>query len=148
MDAPRFSLRVIADPAAQPRAYVRRDSFDIGAPLTFDVHYAGITALDYLLGAVAGGIVSGMQESCRRNRIGFGHIEAVIHAELHNALISLGVVGETGDPGIRSLELKVYVETTADEADVRRAWEEMLRRSPLWHTFKRLTQFNLNLEIT
>ena len=138
----------MANEAAGARAYVRKNHFDVGLPLTFDSEYAHVTALEYLLGAIAGGLVAGLKDLGRRRRLDIDHVEAVIHAELRNPLTYLGVVGETGDPGISGINVKVYVETAAAEETIRGLWDEMLRRSPMWHTFRTLTRIDLQLELT
>ena len=143
-----FSVRATANEGIGTRVYVRKNLFDVGLPLTFDSAYPAITALEYLLGAIAGDLVAGLKDLGRRQRIAIDNVEAVIQAELQNPLTHLGVVGESGNPGIESLAVKVYVDTPVEETVVRGLWDEVLRRSPMWHTFRTLVRFDLQLELT
>lgn len=129
-------------------AYVRSRTVEIGAPLTFDPEYPQVTALEHLLAAVAGDIVTGFSELARKNRLRLSHVEAVIHGELENPLVSLGVVGEEGHPGLSSLSVKVFVESSADQGAIRQVWNETLHRSPMVNTFQRAVRFNVELELT
>jgi len=148
MDAHRFSVRANSRESGGARVYVRRRHFDIGAPLSFDVEYPCITALESLLGAVAGDLISGMTDLARKRRLHVVQVEALVQAELQNPLVSLGVVGEEGHPGIDSLQVKIYADTPESEESMHELWEEVKRRSPLWHTFRSLVRFDVQLIIT
>ena len=148
MEQGGYSVRVTSNATAGARVYVRKNQFDVGLPLTFDSDYPHITALEYLLGAIAGGLVSGLTDLARRRRITICQVEAVIQAGLRNPLTHLGVIGESGDPGIEAISVKLFVDTPAEENAVRALWDEVLQRSPLWHTFRTLVRFDLQLELT
>jgi hypothetical protein len=67
-------------------------------------------------------------------RVAIDHAEAVVVGELDNPLVHLGVIGESGSPGIGSVSLKVYVGSNEPEEHLRRIWQETLERSPLART--------------
>jgi hypothetical protein len=144
----RLSVRVRSDARTGARVYVRKNHFDIGAPVSFDEQYPAVTALDYLLGAIAGDLVSGLQGLARRERVVLDHVEAVVQAELSNPLVCLGAVGAEGDPGLEAISVKLFVDTLEDEQRVRDLWGEVLRRSAIWHTFRASVPFDIELELT
>jgi hypothetical protein len=76
------------------------------------------------------------------------HVEAVVEGALHNPLTYLGVVGESGHPGLERVSIKVYVASLAtDEAEIRRVWQEMLDKSPLVRTFQPAIRCELSLQM-
>jgi hypothetical protein len=132
----RWTVRVAAGPDDRATAYARKESIALGAPLAFDEEYPRATALEHLLAAVGADVVVGLRLAARRRRLELDHVEAVVEGSLENPLVHLGVVGEEGTPRLDALVVKVYVDTLAAEAEVRRAWEEALARSPMVHTFR------------
>jgi uncharacterized OsmC-like protein len=149
MESNRWTVRVRSSSGNRSAtAYVRRKVVEIGAPLSFDPEYRLVTAFEHLLAAVAGDIVTGFSDHARRNRVTLSGVEAVVQGELENPLAFLGVVGEEGHPGLSSLSIKVFADSTADEASIRRVWEESLRRSPMVNTFRRAVPFEVELELT
>lgn len=144
---PRFSVRATARQGSPATAYVRARSFEVGLPLTFDPEYGHVTALELVLGAVAGELVTGLLRLARERRLAVHHVEAVCDGELDNPLTHLGVVGEEGHPGLVGLSVKVFVDSDEDEAGLRRAWDETLARSPLVHTFRSVARLDLTLSL-
>jgi hypothetical protein len=141
-------VRVASGSDVGSTAYVRTNRFEIGAPLTFDAKYPAVTALEYLLAAVAGDVIACLRERCRKHRVPLGRVEALIHGSLNNPLVFLGVVGEQGDPALNALVVRLFVETRAEETLLREAWEEALARSPMVNTFRALVRLAIELERT
>ena len=54
---------------------------------------------------------------------------------------------EEGDQGLTKLSIKIFVETLEEEEEIRRVWEQMLERSPLYRTFSTSVCFDLQLQI-
>jgi hypothetical protein len=92
-------------------------------------------------------VVGCLQVAARRHRLQLENIEAVVSAELNNALTYLGVVGESGHPGVERISITTYVESLASPDQVRVVWDEALARSPLVHTFKSLCTLELQLKL-
>lgn len=134
MEPYRWSVRASSGPGDRTIAYVRKSRIEIGAPLSFDAAYPAATALECLLAALAGDMIGGFRDLCGKRRIRTERIEAVVSATLDNPLVHLGVVGETGAPGIEMIAVRVFVDSPADESAVREAWGEALRRSPIANT--------------
>ncbi len=113
------------DPSGQRRcprschSLVRRHQFEVGAPLHFDEEYDRVSCLEYVLAAIGGDLVNGMRRLAHRCRLRVDQIEAVVEGELNNPLTYLGVVGESGHPGLEKVSVSIYVSTLEDEERVR-----------------------------
>lgn len=126
---------------------MRKHQFTVGVPLQFDPEYPHITALEYALGALAADIVGGLQVISHRRRLKLDNVEAVLSGELNNPLTYLGVVGETGHPGLERVNVTVYVSSTGSEEEIGLIWEEMLQKSPLVNTLKRAVKLDLVMKV-
>jgi uncharacterized OsmC-like protein len=123
-------------------------SFEVGAALPFDVEEPRVTALEYLLGALGGDLVGGFRALAKKRRLAVDDVEATVEATLVNALTHLGVIGETGDPGIERVTIRVHVATLEPEDAVRAVWNETARRSPLLTTLGRAAIVDVAVTVT
>ncbi|MFN4258335.1 MAG: OsmC family protein [Gemmataceae bacterium] len=142
-----WDVRVTAASGETARVSARKHRWDVGAPLHFDSEYACVTALEMLLGALGSDLVNGLKQRARRRRLEITHIEASVQGELDNPLTYLGVVGETGHPGLRRVAVKVFVSTLASEEETQAVWRETLAGSPLVHTLRPTVNLELQLKI-
>lgn len=147
MDELRFSARVTSRPDGRADVRVRKRSFEVGAPLTFDSAYDGVTAVEQLLGALGADLVNGLLARAKKRRVEIDSAEATVEAALDNPLMYLDVVGEQGTTAITSIIARVYVSSFAAEADIKNLWAEMLERSPLVSTLKRAVKLELSFKI-
>ena len=147
MERYTWTLRVSTARQDRTSVFVRQHQFTVGAPVQFDAAYEAITALEYVLGAIGADVVHGLQTLARKRRVEVDHVEAVVEGELNNPLTYLGVVGESGHPGLERVSVKVYVASIAAEEEVRRVWQEMLDKSPLVRTFQSAIRFELSLQV-
>jgi hypothetical protein len=92
-------------------------------------------------------MVNGFRALARKRQVEVDHVEAVVEGELNNPLTYLGVVGESGHPGLERVSVKVYIASLATEEEIRRVWQEMLARSPLVQTFQPVIRFELSMQI-
>jgi OsmC-like protein len=113
----------------------------------FDRAYEAVSALEYVLGAIGADLVNGLQALARKRRVAIERIEAVVEGELNNPLAYLGVIGETGHPGLQRVQVKVYVASLEEEAAIRRLWQEVLATSPLVYTFQAAIRLDLRLQV-
>ena len=143
----RYSMRLTAGRGGA-RAYVRKSEFAIAAPLTFDENDPNLTACDYLLGAVVGELVTGLERLARRRRLTLDRIEASLHADLAEPLVTLGTVGEDGVPRFAAIGITVYVDTLEDPELVGALWQDLLRRSPIYQTLRGCIAVEPRLELT
>ena len=147
MDETRWTLRVRAADKGANSIYVRQHRLQAGEPLHFDERYEHPTALEYLLSAIGSDLVGGLQVIARKQRLPVNDIEAVVSGKLNNPLTYLGVVGEVGHPGLEQVSATVFVSSPESEARVRRAWNEMLKRSPIVHTLKPTVELDLEMKL-
>ncbi len=147
-DSSHWRLRVTSDASGAPRVSTRRQQFTVGKPVDFDLEAAHPSALEYALGALAAEIVGGLRVFAKRRRIELDHVEAVVDGQLEHAMAYLDVVGESGQPRLSCVSIKVYVASPRKETDVRRLWEETLERLPLVRTLGRALDLQLELALT
>jgi len=81
-------------------------------------------------------------------RLAIDDIEAKLSAELSAPLSLLGVIGSSGEPRYESIRLRAYVGGSADPARLHEAWDEALRRAPLFNTIRRATTVEAQIQIT
>ena len=146
MEDTRWTLRVTAVQPVGSTARARRHSFAIGVPLSFDAEYGAITALEYLLGALGADLVGGIQTVARRRRVEIDDIEVVVHGVLHNPMVYLRVIGESGDAGLQAITARVYISSLEDEARVRAVWAEVLETSPIANTLTKAVKLDLTYQ--
>ena len=142
-----WTLRVSSEEVGSATAYVRRHRFEVGVPLQFDEAYDQVTALEYVLGAIAADVVVGLRRLARRRRVDVDRVEALVHGRVDNPLTFLQVVGEEGHPGLVAVVLKVYVSSIDPPDRVNAVWEETLRTSPLVRTFRDTVKLELEHEV-
>jgi hypothetical protein len=141
-----WTLRVGSTGDGPATVFVRKHQYEVGAPVQFDPQYQYVTALEYVLGALAADVVNGLKSIASTRRVAIENIEGVVKGELNNPLTHLGVVGETGHSGIEKIELRVYVSSLADHAAIQTIWDETLARSPLVRTLSPLVHLTLGLK--
>lgn len=147
MDEFVWNLRVRSTSRGLVTVYTRSQQIEIGVPVQFDPEYPHVTALEQLLAAFGADLVNGLRLAARRRHVLIDAVEAVVRGELDNPLVYLGVVGETGHPGLARIQTRVYVSTDADEEVLQPVWQETLRRSPLVNTFQRAVALDLSVKI-
>ncbi len=127
------------------KVYARNFSFDVGQPASFEEKDRYPSAVEYLLGAVAGSLTTAFASDCARAGLEVDDIEISIGGRLHNILAHLGV--EEGDPSFQSIEVKCFVSTFEDEERVRQTWTETIRRAPLVATLQKAINLDIRLAI-
>ena len=147
MEGYSWTLRVCRAEPGQANVYTRQHQFHVGAPVSFDKADKAISALEYVLGAMGADLVNGLQALARKRRITIEQIEAVVEGELNNPLTYLGVVGETGHPGLEKVRVQVSLASSEAEAALQDLWQEMLATSPLVRTLQAAIQLELSLQV-
>ena len=135
MSAITISLRVTAPGPAVARVSAGRRHFAIGRPVEFDDASPHVAALEYALGAVGGEVVNGLREFARRRRFEIDAVEALVTGELEHGLSYLEVIGESGQPRIRRIAIKVFV-ASGDGRAAGALFDEMIERLPLVCTLR------------
>jgi hypothetical protein len=147
MERHTWTLRIGAMGDGQAAVFARQHQFRIGAPVNFDRTYEAVSALEYVLGALGADLVNGLQILAHKRRVVIEQLEAVVVGELNNPLTYLGVIGETGHPGLEQVRIKLYLASPEPEVTIQRLWQEMLERSPLVRTFQAAIQLELSLQV-
>ena len=127
------------------KVYARNFSFDIGQTASFEEKDSYPSAVEYLLAAVAGSLVTGFAGDCTRAGLDVDDIEISISGRLCNILAHLGV--EDGDPSFETIAVKCFASTLEDEDTVKAVWEETVRRSPLVATLQKGTDITIRIAI-
>ena len=148
MERHTWTLRVSAMGRGEATVFTRQHQFRVGAPVHFNRAYGAVSALEYVLGAMGADLVNGLQMLARRRRVVIDQLEAVVVGALNNPLTYLGVVGESGHPGLENVHIRVYLASPEEEAVIQRLWHEMLATSPLVRTFQTAIHLELSLQMS
>lgn len=125
--------------------YTRNFSFDVGQAASFEEKDANPSALEYLLGALAGSLSTGFATDCARANLEIDDIELSLTGTLNNVLAHMGL--EEGDPSVRRIECKCFASTFEDEEKVQAVWLQTVSRSPIVATLEKGTELQIKLVI-
>jgi hypothetical protein len=144
---PSWTVRVglARDGSAGVRA--RTHAFAVGQPLDFGGAAPAASALEALLGSLGADLLLRFRDLCARRRLPLDQAEVRVEGQLGNALVTLAVVGEEGDPGLARAAATLSVASPADPEALQAAWTEVLRRSPLVATLGRAAPLDLRIQL-
>lgn len=125
-----WTVRVRWNEGMRATAYARNHSIPLGQPASLDTADPAPAAVEVLLASLGGCLAVGFQMRLSRQGIAVRNLEVSLRARSGNLLVFLGAEDE-GDPGLERVEGTVYVDADADEARLRAAWDETVRRSPV-----------------
>jgi hypothetical protein len=125
--------------------YCRNFSIEVGQPASFEASDKHPSAVEYLLAALAGDLITGFAAECIKNNLAVDDIEMTVSGRLNNILAHLGL--EDGDPSFSSIEMKLFVSSFEDPSKVRAAWDRTRKRSPLAATIEKATELKIKLSI-
>ena len=148
MDEHRWNVRVVGAGPAATRAYFRNHSLAIGAQLSFREADDHPSALELLLAALGGDLMSGWRAGAERAGLTTHAIELTLSARLEQPLVALRVVGESGHPGLAEISGTLYVSTDAAPDDARRVWLDVLARSPIHATLARAATLAIEFKLS
>lgn len=140
-----WRLRTRASGHLKSTVYSRNFSFDVGQPASFEEKDANPSAVEYLLGALSAALTTGFATECARAGVDVDDIEVSTKGRLGNVLAHLGL--EEGDPSLKSVEVRCYVSTSADEDRIQQAWDMAVQRSPIAATLRKAVDLKLKLSI-
>jgi len=142
-----WTVRVERVGEKHARAYTRNHAFSVGEQAGFEESDPHPSAVEYLLAALGGDLIRGFETQAARKRVAVDALELRLSGRLNNPLTHLGVVGETGHPGLESAEGTLYVSADADAAVLEEMWRETLTRSPLFNTLRRCAAIAIALRV-
>jgi uncharacterized OsmC-like protein/TusA-related sulfurtransferase len=140
-----WTVRVRWSEGMRATAFARNHSIPVGQPASLDTADPAPAAVELLLASLGGCLAVGMQMRLSRAGIAVRNLEVSLRAKAVNLLVFLGAE-DSGHPGLERVEGTVYVDADADEAALRKAWEETLRRSPVAQTILRQTPIAIEVK--
>ncbi len=140
-----WRVRVRATGALESTVYCRNFSWRLGQPASFEERDPHPSAVEALLGALAASLSTGFATTAARAGLDVDDIEIAVSGKLDNVLVLLGL--EDGDPAFSTIEVRGFASTMEDEAGVRAAWDEAVRRSPLVATLGKAVTLKIKLTI-
>ena len=143
--SPPFAVRVRRVAADESRAYSRNHVFSIGPQVGLRDADSHPSALEYLVGALGGDLIRGLEAQAARRSLAVHAMELSLTARLDNVLVHLGVIGESGHPGLADISGTLHVASDADEETLASLWRTTLERSPLYHTLSRCARVDIQL---
>ena len=140
-----WRLRARSTGGLRSTAYCRNFSWVVGQPASFEEKDEHPSAVECLLGALAGDLATGFFTACARAGLQVDDVEVTARATLGDALAPLGL--SDGDPAVAAVVVKVFASTLDDEARVRAVWEEVRARSPVAATLAKAARVDLQLNL-
>ncbi len=148
LDRALVSVRITAEAGGSVSLYARKEKAVIGRGWSFDIAEPRLSGAEVFLGALASDLVGLFARIAAQRRLAVDEIEAKLSAELADPLALLGVVGASGEPRYEAIRLRAYVGGSAAPALLEEAWEEALRRAPLYNTLRRATLVEARMQVT
>lgn len=133
---------------AEARVYARNHAFPVGAQASLREQDDHPSAVEYLLGALAGDLLRGFEVQAARRQVAVHAGEMNLQGRLNNVLVHLGVIGETGHPAVESVSGTFYVSADAEGQALDEIWSATLERSPLYQTLTRCATVSIRLQAT
>lgn len=143
-----WTVRTRGRDRSEAVAYARNQAFTVCGQASFKEADLHPCAVEYLLGALGGDLLTGFAVIAARREIQLHDTEVSISGCLNNPLVFLGVIGEKGHPGFEKITGTLYVCADAEASTLRQIWEEVLTQSPLVNTLQRAVNLALELQIT
>jgi len=141
-----WAVRASRVSPSEARVYARNHAFAVGAQASLRDQDEHPSAVEYLLGALAGDLLRGFEVQAARRQVEVHAGEVNLQGRLHNALVHLGVIGESGHPGLATVTGTFYVSTEAEGPGLEEIWQATLERSPLYHTLSRCATVSIRLQ--
>jgi hypothetical protein len=129
-------------------AFVRDQTLAIGAPISFTISGdTALSALDALLAAAGGEIVTGFARHSERRGLVLDSCEVVVLASLENPLVAASVVGEQGSAAIAALDITVYAASPEPQGVLHDALHDILDSLPVYSTLARGCAITLTFKL-
>lgn len=127
-----FKARVRVSDLGPARGQSRSHHLELASVLGMGADDSAPAVIDSLLSALGSEVLLVFRDLLHRHDLPFEHIEIQLRASLHNPLVALGVVGETGSPGLARIEGVCHLTALFSDGDSLRAeecWSQALARS-------------------
>jgi TusA-related sulfurtransferase len=145
--ARRYRWRVRARGAAgRATVYARNHRWEVGQPASFDVRDDAPSAIEYVLGALAAALATGLRLRASRENVEIADLEVSLNAGLENVFAFIGDELGRGHSGMSDIAGSVYVRSPADAAVLRRLWSETLDVSPILNSLVHPVKIDVELK--
>ncbi len=112
------------------RVYARNHALDVGQPASFETADEAPAAVETLLAAVGGCLVSGFAWRLSQRGLELRAAELSIGAKLDNVLRFLGL-DESGSAGLSHVHGVLYVDANGGDEELEELWKQTVARSPV-----------------
>jgi len=144
---PLAAVRVTPAQGNAVRVFSGPCAWAIEGRTRFHAGPAAPSALDALLGALGADLVLGFTALLRREGVPVRQCEVALSAQVDNALVPLGVVGEEGSPALSAIVGTVYVSSDASQETLRALWERAAAASSVCATLRRATPVTIVVQL-
>lgn len=125
-----WKVRATWSGGLKTRVYARNHAMDVGQPASFETADDAPAAVEMLLAAIGGCLVSGFAWRMSQRGLELRAAELSLGAKLENVLYFLGVEA-TGSPGLARVDGVLYVDADGPEEELQALWRETITRSPV-----------------
>jgi TusA-related sulfurtransferase len=140
-----WRVRVRATGPQKCTAFFRNFSFSVGQPASFEEKDQQPSGVEYVLGVLAGDLISCFADECARSKVEIDDIEATARGKLHDVFAHLGLA--EGDPSYKWIEVKCFASSLDKKEAVEDAWSRAVARSPLAATLRKAVDLELKIAI-
>jgi len=128
------------------KSYVRNHSFLVSEPAELGGPDTSPNAVEYLLSALGACYATGFVLNATKRGIRIRNFEIALEGEIENILVFLGIEKE-GNPGYKTIKVKLYVDADADDNTIKEIWERLLRSSPVGNSLTRTVEIIPEIKI-
>ena len=140
-----WRIRTRATAPLQSTVYCRNFSFNVGQAASFEEKDKNPSAIEYLAGALSASLSTAYATECAKAGLKVDDVEITTRCKLDNVLAHLGL--EEGNAGISNIDIKCFVTSMEDMAELKKVWQETLDRAPLYATLKKAVPINLKFNV-
>ncbi|MBI4552513.1 MAG: OsmC family protein [Candidatus Latescibacteria bacterium] len=118
------------------KVFVQNQTFIVDEAPSPDEEPEAPNAMEYVLGAFGGCLVTGFVFNATRQGLRVRNLEVTLESNQDNILTFLGLSSD-GHPGFCDIRAKLYVQADASEDDLRQVWEHTVHTSPVFNSLTR-----------
>lgn len=133
-----WKSRIVWQDGFRVKAYMRNHAVEMDEPGALDATDKAASAHEQLLSAIGSCLAVGFVLNATRRGIRIHDLEIALEAYFDNILKWAGQC-DTGNPGYRGINAKLFVKADADEATLRELWKLAFEGSPVTQSIVRGT---------
>jgi TusA-related sulfurtransferase/uncharacterized OsmC-like protein len=127
------------------KIYARNHGWETGQPASFDLADPAPSAVEQLLGALAGCLVMGFQLHASRRGIAIEEVELSLSGKLDNIFVFLGL-DSAGHPGFADISGTLFVRSDAPPETLEDIWQHTRAVSPVASSLSQSIRLQLTLQ--